>query len=67
MRRFAPAGANEFEIELEAGAQVGHLLDQLGVPAANQAMVAVNGARAERDRPLNDGDTIVLFTPAEGG
>lgn len=67
MRRFAPAGRHDFEIELDAGAPVARLLDRLGVPAGGQPIVAVNGAQADKNSPLHDGDTIVLFTPMEGG
>lgn len=67
MRRFAPAGGSEFEVEVDADARVARLLDQLGVPAGTQAIVAVNGERAEKSKPLHDGDTIVLFTLMEGG
>ena len=67
MRRFAPDNSKEFTIELQIGASVARLLEQIGVPAAIQPIAAVNGARAERDTRLYDGDTVVLFTPMEGG
>ena len=67
MRRFAPADQPEFDIEIDAGASVASLLELLEVPPDLQPIVAVNGARAETNRSLHDGDTIVLFTPVEGG
>ena len=67
MRRFAPDGRHEFDIELEAGALVVNLLDQLKVPSETEAIAAVNGLRAKRNTRLQDGDTVVLFTPMEGG
>jgi molybdopterin converting factor small subunit len=67
MRRYAPGGQSEFEIVLAEGAQVAQLLAHLNVPADAAAIIAVNGARAEGDRLLRDGDTVVLFTPMEGG
>jgi sulfur carrier protein ThiS len=67
MRRFAPAGKHAFELDLAAGASVAHMLERLRVPAANPVVVVVNGARAEKDQLLDNGDAIVLFTPAEGG
>lgn len=67
MRRYAPSGRNDFEVELAAGTRVGQLLDQLGVPADAHAFIAVNGLRSGRDKPLSDGDLIVLFTLMEGG
>lgn len=67
MRPYAPDGQSKFALFLEEGAQVAQLLDRLNVPADAGAIIAVNGARAERDKRLQDGDTIVLFTPMEGG
>lgn len=67
MRRYAPGGRGDFEQELAPGARVGQLLDQMGVPAAAGPFAAVNGVRADRQAILKDGDTVVLFTPAEGG
>ncbi len=67
MRRFAPADRTEFDIEIDAGASVASLLALLEVPPDIQPIVAVNGARAGTSSPLRTGDTIVLFTPVEGG
>ena len=67
MRRLAPVGRNDFKIELGADARVTHLLERLGVPPEIEPIAAVNGTRAKQDTPLHDGDTIVLFTPMDGG
>lgn len=67
LRRYAPAGRSDFKVEIAAGALVGQLLDQMGVPADDQTFVAVNGVRSGRDKSLADGDFIVLFTFMEGG
>ena len=67
MRRYAPEGQSEFTQTLEAGARVALLLAQLNIPADAGVLIAVNGARADNDNVLQDGDTIVLFTPMEGG
>ena len=67
MRRYAPQGQSEFALTLEAGARTAELLDQLSVPADAGVLIAVNGTCAHKDQLLQDGDTIVLFTPVEGG
>ena len=67
MRRFAPDGRSDFDIELDAGASVAHLLDRLGVPVGTDVIAAVNGRRANREAALHNGDAVVLFTPMEGG
>ena len=54
-------------IELAPGASVADLFDRLGVPVETDAIVAVNGARADREAALSDGDAVVVFTPMEGG
>jgi sulfur carrier protein ThiS len=67
MRQYAPEGKGDFALEMAAGSRVEQLLHRLGVPADARPFVALNGVRAERDKRLNGGDTVVLFTPAEGG
>jgi molybdopterin converting factor small subunit len=67
LRRYAPAGRSDFKVEIAAGAPVGQLLDQMGVPADDRTFIAVNGTRAGRDKPLFDGDLVVLFPLMEGG
>lgn len=67
MRQYAPEGASDFEIDLEAGTCVGALLDQMGVPVEEGLFIAANGYRTDRKKILNDGDTVVLFTSMEGG
>ena len=67
MRQYAPEGQGDFEQKLAVGTRVGQLLDQMGVPADGRLFIVVNGRRTDRDRHLNEGDTVVLFTPMEGG
>ena len=67
MRRYAPGGRGDFEVAVEGGGRVEDLLRRLGVPTDERPFIAVNGVRAEGGQRLNDGDTIVLFTPADGG
>ena len=67
MRQYAPDGQSDFELEFETDTRVGALLNHLGVPVEEDPFIAVNGYRADRDQPLQNGDTIVLFTSMEGG
>ena len=67
MRRYAPGGRGDFDLEIEIGARVERLLEQMGVPAGMRPFIAVNGRRVDGDALLNDGDTVVLFTSMEGG
>jgi molybdopterin converting factor small subunit len=67
MRQYAPEGEGDFKTDLAEGTRVGQLLDKMGVPVDTRPFIAVNGFRVERDKPLNDNDTVVLFTSMEGG
>ena len=67
MRRYAPGGRGDFEMTVEGGGRVEDLLRRLGVPTDERPFIAVNGVPAEGRQRLNDGDTIVFFTPADGG
>lgn len=68
MRRYAPADEIEgFELNLDSGARLSDLLARLGAAEEKAALTAVNGRNVGRDTVLQDGDRVVLFTPAEGG
>ena len=69
LRDYAPkdSGRGAFEMTLTAGASVKDLLATLAVPAQVQAVVLVNGRRADLETALNAEDTVTLFPPMEGG
>ena len=67
LRDYAPSGQGRFELALADGATVADLLAALRVPAAVQAVLLVNGRRADSAAPLHDGDEVTLFPPMEGG
>jgi MoaD family protein len=61
-------------VEVEDADTVGELLDTLGerygerfAAIAAAGSVVVDGDRAERDRPLRDGEEIALLPPVSGG
>jgi len=61
---FAPEGAAHFS--LEPGETVERLIERLGIPPGEIAVVFVNGIHAPRATVLADGDRVGLF-PAIGG
>ncbi len=67
LRDYAPAGAGKFELALADGAAVADLLATLRIPAAVEAVLLVNGRRADPGTRLNSGDEVTLFPPMEGG
>jgi sulfur carrier protein ThiS len=68
LRRFLPRGADGPQrYRLPAGATVATLLDTIGVTAAYDVTVGVNGDLAGRDQVLRDGADVMLLSPMEGG
>lgn len=55
------------ELELPAGATVDDAVRALAVDERYLWLVAVNGAVADRDRALEEGDIVELIAPADGG
>jgi len=54
-------------IGLEAGARVSDLLERIGVPPSEVAIILVNGRHAREEQPLHDGATVSLFPAIAGG
>lgn len=67
LRDYAPAGAGKFKLALADDATVADLLAALRIPAAVEAVLLVNGRRADTATRLRDGDEVTLFPPMEGG
>lgn len=67
LRDYAPGGEGRFDLALAAGATVADLFAALNVPLQVQAVVLVNGRRAEPATPLAPEDAVTLFPPMEGG
>ena len=55
-------------VELEADGSVAAALEKLAIGSASVHLVMVNGEmEMNRDRPLVDGDELVVFPPVAGG
>lgn len=67
LRDYAPAGSASGELTLADGATVADVLAALGIPAAIEAVLLVNGRRAQPGMRLRGGDEVTLFPPMEGG
>jgi len=68
LRRFLPRGADGPQpYSLPAGSTVADLLDLIGVEAAYDVTVGLNGELADRNDVLPDGADIMLLSPMEGG
>ena len=67
-RRFLPPGAvGPPRYALPPRARVTDLLDVIGIEAAADATVAVNGEIATPDTPLPDSAEVMILSPMEGG
>jgi sulfur carrier protein ThiS len=68
VRRYLPPGAQGPQPwVLPAGATVADLLTAIGIPAAADVTVGVDGELAERESALRDGAEVMLLSPMEGG
>jgi molybdopterin converting factor small subunit len=67
LRDHAPGGEGSFDLTLAAGATVADLIAALHIPPKVQAVVLVNGRRAEPATALAPADAVTLFPPMEGG
>jgi hypothetical protein len=68
LRRFLPRGADGPQrYTLPVGSTVGDLLEAIGVEAAYDVTIGVNGELADRDDALPDGADVMLLSPMEGG
>ena len=67
LRDYAPTGKKSFELSLADGATVADVFATLRIPATVEAVILVNGRRADQTTPLSAGDEVTLFPPMEGG
>lgn len=66
---FLRLGSGTKEIELEAGATVADLLDELGYTLGASEVVFVDGVRVSNinDAVLEDGDSVTISTKKDAG
>lgn len=65
--KYSPDDASEFAIELPEGATVDTLVRRLGIPDDMAQVIIVNNENSDFDRPLQEGDRVVLIPPLAGG
>ncbi len=69
MRRYLPdLSVGETKIvTVPEGADIGEMLDLLGIPREEVKNVFVNGLQKELGFRLGDGDDLAIFPPVGGG
>jgi sulfur carrier protein ThiS len=63
---YGPERRRAFPLEIDGMATVGLLIERLALPDS-RLTILINGQRVDTGHPLNDGDEVFIFTPAEGG
>jgi molybdopterin converting factor small subunit len=69
LSRYLPEGTNgkSCSMEIEGGATVKEILNQLQVPMNTVKIIFLNGVHATGDAVLKDGDRLGVFPPVAGG
>ena len=68
LRRYLPKGADGPQpYAVPAGATVADLIATIGIDAAYDITVAVDGDLADRETKLHEGADVMLLSPMEGG
>ncbi len=67
----AGAGGAERQLELADGATLADVMTELALPRGETYATLINGQSVPTDKraaqPINDGDTLTVFPPIEGG
>lgn len=58
---------NKKLMELDEGSTPRKVLESMGIPAEDVAIIMVNGRSVKLDRPLKEADVLALFPPVGGG
>jgi sulfur-carrier protein len=55
------------ELEIFEGTRAVDIIEKIGIPLAEVALIFINNCHAGLDAVLKDGDTLALFPPVGGG
>jgi hypothetical protein len=67
LRGHAPGGRGQFHQELAPGTTLAALLAGWGIPPEPPQVLLLNGLQASPEQVPQEGDTLVVFPPLEGG
>ncbi|OGP60491.1 MAG: hypothetical protein A2V65_02675 [Deltaproteobacteria bacterium RBG_13_49_15] len=67
LRKFAPGEDATFDMAVEQGTTVDHIVKRLGIPPEMELLISINGRHADLDSPLLEGDAITFLVPIAGG
>jgi sulfur carrier protein ThiS len=60
-------GTDSWMVECEEGTTVSTLLQEIGVPQEEVALIFINGVHGKMESVLNDMDRLGVFPPVGGG
>ena len=66
LKKYAPEGNSSFDVQLSSGATFKTVLKILKIPADEKVIVLVNGRNADESSPLQEKDTVTLYSPISG-
>lgn len=58
---------NTKNLEIPVNTSTAEVLEMIGMPEKDAALIFINNCHAEPDAVLKDGDTLALFPPVGGG
>lgn len=61
------ADKDRFQLELEDGSTVAHLLDHLKIEDRIYIVILIDGRRVYEEEPIPNGAEVILMTPTGGG
>ena len=67
LREYLPGGGMIVDMKVAAGATVGEVFDEVGMPRDKPRIILVNQQRAHLDVVLEEGDTVVGLSAVGGG
>ena len=66
LRSLSKNGA-KFEVDINDGATIAHLLSEIGVRDEDSWSAAIDGQVAYADSMLKEGSKVIIFPPIQGG
>lgn len=67
LKDFAPGTDEDFQLDLEPGADLEGLLQGLGINPQRKLIMLINGRQARQGQILSDADHLTLLPALEGG
>jgi molybdopterin converting factor small subunit len=67
LKQYRPDRQERFIVEVPEGATVKGLIEASGIPWDEVGLAAIGGRQVGDDRPLQDGEEVLLLAPMEGG